>query len=798
MPFLSHRPPLALVLAGALALACGQARIDEIRALQDAGEVGRTVEPLREILSRDPGNAEARYRLGLALAQTGQPSLAVAHLRLATDTEEYGVEAGLLLAGLLQHNGSHEQAIQVAEEVLARNPDEPTALALRGHSALAVANPEVALESGDRLLALEPESFQGLSLRALALAALERMDEAEEALAAFSAAAENGPTILGARACVAQARFYADARDDLDRGLEKADACVEEFLPVEPGILPLAIGFYDDAEKPERSTELLRQQLAEQPESLQLRAQLAERMIRADEGAEAEELMREGAELLDTPHAWVTLAALQRSQARPEAALASLDRAGAGIEDPSDEFRFERAAVMIDLGRLDEAEQAAASLREPAYRDLVLGRIALDRGQAAEALELLKKSITAWPNNQASRMAAAHAALALGDLDEAAIQLREAVRIDRNKHDATLQLARVQLERGEYGEALSFARAHLSARGFTGPEAHLIAARAHSARGDFDQAARVLDHLAEVEGQAGLATAERAYLERQHRGVDAALASLEASEIDLTDPANESALRALVDLALQAGRPDVARQATARAAEAHPEHAPFHVLVGRVALAGGDRAGARQGFERARQVDPELPSALVGLGQVALTEGDVESAAELFDAAAQAAPDDPEPAHRAAQAFLLAGRNAEAEKRLDALLKAHPEHASAANDLAWLLAEEGRDLDRALRLAQRAQRVLPSPEVLDTVGWVHLQRGELDLAIEAFQQGLAARPNFPTARYHLGVALARRGDEEAARRELERALGEGPFPEAEAARAQLARLDVGGTTGVTR
>ena len=79
MPFRSHRTPLALLTALALALGCSEARIDEIRALQDAGEIGRTVEPLREILARDPGNAEARYRLGLALAQTGQPSLAVAH-----------------------------------------------------------------------------------------------------------------------------------------------------------------------------------------------------------------------------------------------------------------------------------------------------------------------------------------------------------------------------------------------------------------------------------------------------------------------------------------------------------------------------------------------------------------------------------------------------------------------------------------------------------------------------------------------------------------------------------------------
>lgn len=782
---------IALLVIAAVALGCGPPRIEELRALQEAGEIERTIEPLRDLLAAEPDNAEARYRLGLALAQTGQPSLAVAHLRRAANTDEFGVDAGLLLATTQLSLNTPDQALAVVEEVLAREPENVMALVVRAQAALGAAKGEIALESADRLLLLEPGGYQGLALRAFALEKLDRIDEAEQALEAAQAAAQDGPPAVAANTCILQAQFFASIRKDVDRGVAQAEECLERYGS-EPNTASLVLGFFDDVKRPENAIELLRAQLAEQPDALQIRVLLARKLAGSERAEEAVELLREGAQSLDSPAAWASLASLLRHQKQPEAALEAIDRAMAGLTDPPDELRFERAAVLIDLERFDDAEVEAGPLQEPAYRDLVLGRVALGRGQPALALEQLQRSITAWPNNAPARLAAARAALALGDLDEALSQLREAVRLDVAGSDAALELARVQLERGEFEEAVAFARRHLGSRGVTGPEAHLIAARARAALGQHDKAEALLADLAEHEPFAGHAEAERAYLDRERRGADAALERLEASQLDLREPANELALTALVDLAIEAGHAERARKAAERAAAAHPEHAPFHALVGRVALAQGDPDAARQAFERARDADPALAAALVGLGRIALAAGDADRAVALFDDAARSSPDDSAPLYGAAQAFLQAGRTDEAERRLEALIGAHPGHAAAANDLAWLLAEQRRDLDRALDLARRASRLMPSPDLQDTLGWVHLQRDELDLAVEAFEKALQARPNFPIARYHLGVALAKRGDTEAARRELQLALDGGPFPGAEDARSQLARLDAAG------
>jgi hypothetical protein len=54
---------------------------------------------------------------------------------------------------------------------------------------------------------------------------------------------------------------------------------------------------------------------------------------------------------------------------------------------------------------------------------------------------------------------------------------------------------------------------------------------------------------------------------------------------------------------------------------------------------------------------------------------------------------------------------------------------------------------------------------------------------------IAAPGATPTVHYHLAIALRRSGETERAREILKRTLAGGDFPEAEAARQQLAELD---------
>jgi tetratricopeptide (TPR) repeat protein len=133
-------------------------------------------------------------------------------------------------------------------------------------------------------------------------------------------------------------------------------------------------------------------------------------------------------------------------------------------------------------------------------------------------------------------------------------------------------------------------------------------------------------------------------------------------------------------------------------------------------------------------------------------------------------------------------RRDDAIERLRYVIKVSPGHVRATNDLAWQLAEAGQELDLALDLANRATQLQRDPETLDTLGWVQLKRGDVDGAVEAFGESLEDRPDSPSVRYRLALALARKGDDAGALESLTLALEEPAFPEVQQARAELARL----------
>jgi len=126
----------------------------------------------------------------------------------------------------------------------------------------------------------------------------------------------------------------------------------------------------------------------------------------------------------------------------------------------------------------------------------------------------------------------------------------------------------------------------------------------------------------------------------------------------------------------------------------------------------------------------------------------------------------------------------------------------AANNLAWLYAVDGKgNIDEAVRLAQGV--VQKNPNVagfIDTLGWVYYKKGLHSAAIEQLQKAVkidettARAANVsPSATYHfhLGMALKAKGDNPAARRELEAALklsDKSPLADADEARKVLATL----------
>jgi tetratricopeptide (TPR) repeat protein len=455
-----------------------------------------------------------------------------------------------------------------------------------------------------------------------------------------------------------------------------------------------------------------------------------------------------------------------------------------------DELLFTQADVLIDLERYDEAEAVVASLDEPIYETLIRGRIQLAQGDPAAALASFDKGVRQWPNNAGARYLAGMAAYELGDWERAITEMRESMRADRSRSDAAHALARIYYDRKDYADAAKYATVAANrSKDNHEPADFIIATRALTQLGEYEKARKAVEKLADLPGQKPVAAAELAHVARAEAGPQSAVDVITESGLDLDRVENAEALRVLVDnlLALDRGEEALRRVDAALALSA--DSSELHTARGTVLARLRRNEEAAAAFEAALGLDAENASALAGLATIAGSERDYAKAVELFDRAeAESESSTGAYAYSAAQLSMQLGDEANTEERLRKIVKMHPGHAGARNDLAWLLAERGDDLGTARQLAEDANRLDSSPDILDTLGWVYIKRGEGALAVKVLEDAHRQKPDSASIRYHLGMALALAGDSDRAREMLESALDTEGFDEAEAARGELAKL----------
>jgi len=173
-------------------------------------------------------------------------------------------------------------------------------------------------------------------------------------------------------------------------------------------------------------------------------------------------------------------------------------------------------------------------------------------------------------------------------------------------------------------------------------------------------------------------------------------------------------------------------------ASAPPVSATMLEIAGDLYADHGWRADASRAFRAALQADPTRNTAAITLARL--------------DAATQAAP--VTLSSTTSNTATLSSASA-LQKGLEDEVRNGDPTGIASNNLAWMLATQGRDLDRALDLAQSAHRKDPSSlEVLDTLGFIYLKRHQYSQAAAVLNDA-ARLVEFaaPTERKQLSVAI---------------------------------------------
>lgn len=781
------------LLVGLVPAGCGGGVADQLaaaRAQQDDGQFEDSIEPLRQVLALEPENAEGNFLLGYALVRTGRVGPAVWPLRKAAQSSEYGDKASQMLVFALLNSGNFDEARIAADAVLASKPGDAGTLRLRAQANLDGRHFDEMLKDAEKILEGDPNDVQARQLRAVALTELERWDDAEAAFQQLrDDAAKSDDAVLASRACIALAKVREKRGDQA--AATKAFADCADAYPADGMVLGEVAQYYVRQQRPEQAEALWRAAVERAPDSLPFRIGLGNQLAADGNLEEAKQVLGKAADDFASPQAWESLAELYRRTGDYAAADEVLQKALAGGAD-SERLRFKRADTLVDAGELAAAEEVAKDFQEGAFRDLIRGRILLLRGDPAGALEALEAGLTRWPDNAPARAAAGRAAQELGDYPRAFDHYRQAMRADSGATDAALAAALLARALGRPQEAVDYLRHQILNRPVSDPRIFVLAIETARAAGDQAQADSFRTEL-EKKAEAGNGVALAALAERARRntGPKAALKVLDVVKIDLDDPKNEPALRARADALVQLGQAAQALAAVDRALAAHPDEPALLDLRARVLGALGRNDEARASLEKALAQDEGYAPALAGLGALAVTAGDLPGALARFDAAVAADPTDADSAYRAAQIVLAQGDRPQAEQRLRALVARSPGHVAACNDLAWILAENGSDLDFALALAERAVRLAPqpSPDLADTLAFVQLARGDAQGAVATLEPALEAHPDSGVLRYRLGLAREKLGDEQAALAAYRAALADPGFPQAEQARAQIARLE---------
>lgn len=102
------------------------------------------------------------------------------------------------------------------------------------------------------------------------------------------------------------------------------------------------------------------------------------------------------------------------------------------------------------------------------------------------------------------------------------------------------------------------------------------------------------------------------------------------------------------------------------------------------------------------------------------------------------------------------GSDDKAEERFLAALTVNPDDAFTLNYLGYWWADEGRNLDEAIKLIEKAVELRPeSGYFVDSLGWVHYKLGNYPVAVELLEKATTLEPADPVIFDHLGDAYWR-------------------------------------------
>jgi len=728
------RTALALALAASLS-GCGS---DDPAALMASAkqhmakrDFNASVIQLKNVLQKTPENAEARYLLGVASLEQGDPvaaqielDKAVAH-GFASDELQVALARTALAKGeadkMLERFGSKtlstpkaqaELRALIAMAQLARRQlkeadrgfdealklDAANVTANLGAARFAAANRNFteALSRVERALGTAPASLEALLLKADLLAIQGQNEPAEKA---YRAAVEAAPRQLAPRLTLVT---HLLRQGSLDKASAEA-AAMEKVAPKDPRTFyAKALVLVEEKKFQEAKTAIL-QVLKASPEHVPSLTLAGMAALQTGALPEAESHLRKA--VFNAPQA----------------------------------LRAKRLLAMTHLrmGKTDLALSEVTDLLKVSQDPRIValaGEAHLANGDVAAAARHYEQAKALVPNNTALQTRLALIRFAAGDSERAIDELEAASAGDANAYQADLALIANYLRRREADKALEAVQA-LEKKQPNNPLTHNLRGGALILKKDFAGARASFERALELQPTYMTAVSNLVQLDLREKKPAAARQRYEA--ILKKEPNNERALLGLaVLLRVSGANPQDIEKPLKQSVAANPTSANARLALVNFYLRGRDfkaALGAAQEAQAALQNNARIVQAL---GRTQLAAGETRQSVSTFTRLAEMLPKSHEPHLLLARAHMAAKRPDEAIKSLRAALAVRPDLAGAQRDIAAIYVSTGRHGD-ALREAKAVQAENPKQpfgHVLE--GEIYLAQKKLDLAERTYRAAL--------------------------------------------------------------
>lgn len=699
----------------------------------------------RNAIKKDPKFGEAYYKLGEAELRRGDPRAAVAAYRRAVellkDNEQAGSRlADLYLAAYAVQREKKDPALlrevdDLAKAMFQKNPNSFQGTRLMAFLSVTRGDLPKSIELFKKADSIKPKQPE---LRFALIQVLARSSLPEEAEALALEVVKDTPKYTP---------VYDFLLVDYIRRNRPADAenILRKKIDNNPGVADFRLqlaGYYLATQRKELSDKTAMETLSTESKDPTARLKVGDFYSRTRDFVKARQIYQEGAARANDKYASFLIRLSQINVA---------------------ERKFEDARKDLQTV-LDKDPKNSQALSMRASLDLQYG----DQARKDAAIKDLQTLISTSPNDVVIRYNLGRAYQQKGEFEAARVQFAEAAKKRPDFVAGQIALAQIYVLLRDFGKALTsaddalkYAPKNLAARTLR-IQALVNSGNLRQAKSDLEEYKLDSPDAPDLIFQDTVID----FQEGRYKEAEANLLKLRGRFPD--DP---RLVLGLSDVYFRSGRSADAFKLVESEAARRPDNPTLKNAAVVVALRTGRFDYAEKQLRELSAKEPKNIDHMLKLAEALRRTQRVDEALTILQNARKV-----DPAHSAvnlqlAMTFDQVGRQDQSLPLYQDVIKKEPNNVIALNNVAYILAEDGKDLDQALTLVQRAKQQAPAnDDITDTLGLIYVKKNLTDNAISLYLDLVKRQPNNPLYHFHLGMAQLQKGQRAAARQSLQTAL----------------------------